>query len=206
MTGLRMLRIALWGAIGLTGVAFALVSTGLLPKLDATLDATTASVNEIGGSFRLTSHTGKPFSDADVKGRPFALFFGFTSCPDVCPTTLYQLSALMQKLEQEADRMPVLFVTVDPERDTPEQLASYLSSFDPRIVGLTGTPSEVNTTTKTFRAYYRKVDIGDGDYTMDHTAAVYLMGADGRFVATLDPHEAESAQIGKLRRLLGTSL
>lgn len=206
MTRLRMLRIALWGAVGLAGAAFVLVSTGLLPKPASTSDATVISVNEIGGPFRLTSHTGKPFSDADVKGRPFALFFGFTSCPEVCPTTLSQLSSLMEKLGPKADRMQILFATVDPGRDTPEQLASYLSSFDPRIVGLTGTPAEVDAMTKAFKAYYRKVETGDGDYTMDHTAAVYLMGPDGRFVATLDPHEPESSQISKLNRLLSTPL
>ncbi|MBN8999051.1 MAG: SCO family protein, partial [Rhizobiales bacterium] len=164
-----MLRIALWGAVGLAGAAFVLVSTGLLPKPGSTSDATAISVNEIGGPFRLTSHTGKPFSDADVKGLPFALFFGFTSCPEVCPTTLSQLSSLMEKLGPKADRMQILFATVDPGRDTPEQLASYLSSFDPRIVGLTGTPAEVDALTKAFKAYYRKVETGDGDYPMDHT-------------------------------------
>lgn len=206
MTRLRLLRIALWGAVGLAGGTFVLWSTGHLPKPGSTPDPTALWVKDIGGSFSLTSHTGKPFSDGDVKGRPFVLFFGFTSCPDVCPTTLYELSKLMAKLGPKADRMQVLFVTVDPERDTPERLASYLSSFDPRITGLTGTLAEVDAMTKTFKAYYRRVDTGDGDYTMDHTAAVYLMGPDGRFVATLDPHEAESAQMGKLNRLLNAAL
>jgi protein SCO1/2 len=159
----------------------------------------------IGGPFELTTHEGKRLSSTQLQGKPFALFFGFTHCPDVCPTTLLELTNAIKALGPDADRMRYLFVSVDPERDTPEHLKVYLSNFDARIVGLVGTPAETAAVAKAYRAVYEKVPSKDGGFTFNHTALVYLMGADGRFAGTLNYQESQDAQLKKLRRLIGQS-
>ena len=125
-----------------------------------------------------------------MKGHPFLVFFGFTHCPDICPTTLFDISQMMQALGPDADRTGALFITVDPERDTPAVLKDYLSNFDPHLRGLTGDQAAVNAAIKAYRVYAKKVPLENGDYTMDHTAIVYLMDKDGRFVApfNMQPH------------------
>lgn len=135
----------------------------------------------IGGPFRLTAQDGKILSSEDLAGAPFAVFFGFTHCPEVCPTTLSEISRVFEDLGDAADGLTVLFVTVDPERDTPEVLRDYVSSFTGRIVGLTGTPEEIAKVAKEYKVYYEKVPTSDGGYTMNHSAAIYLMGGDGKF-------------------------
>lgn len=139
----------------------------------------------VGGPFSLVSHEGRPFTEKDVAGAPFIVFFGFTHCPDVCPTAMFELTAVLKAAGPRADRVRALFISVDPERDTPELLKTYLESFDPRIVGLTGTPEQVAAAAKAYRAYFRKVSAGES-YTMDHTAGIYLMDSQGRFVRLLD--------------------
>ena len=136
----------------------------------------------IGGSFELVNQDGRSVSAQDLKGRPFLVFFGFTHCPDVCPTTLFEVSEVLRALGPDADKVNALFVTVDPERDTPDKLKDYLSSFDPHLTGLTGSPEAIAAMTKSYRVYVKKVPQTDG-YTMDHTAIVYLMDKEGRFVA-----------------------
>ncbi len=165
----------------------------------------TSGVAAIGGPFRLTSQTGAPVTEADLKGKPFAVFFGFTHCPDVCPTALFDISSLLKDLGPAGDRMQVLFVSVDPARDTPELLRTYLESFDPRITALTGTEEEVQAMAKAYRAFYRKVPTGGGNYTVEHTATVYLMGRSGEFVTALDAHENREAKLAKLKRLVAAS-
>ncbi|MGK9167948.1 SCO family protein [Inquilinus limosus] len=155
-----------------------------------------------GGPFRLTDQTGAILSDADLKGRPFAVFFGFTHCPEICPTTLWEMSQALQVLGPDADRLRMLFVTVDPERDRPEMLQQYLQSFDRRIVGLTGSPEEIAAVAKSYRVYWRRVPTGDGDYTMDHSAMVYLMDADGRFTELIAYGTPEPERMAALRRLI----
>lgn len=140
------------------------------------------AVASVGGPFHLEDQTGKPFTDQDMKGRPFLVFFGFTHCPDICPTTLLEISDVMKALGKDADRTGALFITVDPERDTPAVLKDYLSNFDPHLRALTGDPAAVEAALKAYRVYAAKIPLKDGDYTMDHTAAVYLMDKDGRFV------------------------
>jgi protein SCO1 len=160
----------------------------------------------IGGPFELTSHEGKRFKSGDLKGKPFALFFGFTNCPDVCPTTLLELTNRMAELGADADKLRIVFVTVDPEKDTPEFMKRYIANFDKRVIGLTGTPAEIAAIAKAYRAVYAKVKTKD-DYTMDHTATVYLMDAQGRFVSTIAYQEAAETQRAKLKRLVaGPSL
>jgi len=144
------------------------------------------AASAIGGPFSLVDQNGRKVTDADVAGRPYLVFFGFTHCPDVCPTTLFQLSEVLKALGDKADRLRVLFITVDPERDTPESLKDYLSSFDPRIVGLTGSQADIDAAVRTFRAYARKVPTKDGDYTMEHSAFVYLMDGKHRLIGSVN--------------------
>jgi protein SCO1/2 len=160
------------------------------------------AVASVGGPFHLEDQNGKAFSDADMKGRPFLVFFGFTHCPDVCPTTLFDLSQILQKLGPDADRAGALFITVDPDRDTPAVLKDYLSNFDPHLRGLTGDPASINAAIKAYRVYAKKVPLDNGDYTMDHTAMVYLMDKDGHFVAPFDTKQQPAAAAAALRRFL----
>lgn len=157
----------------------------------------------IGGPFDLVSSDGPRLSSRDLAGRPFAIFFGFTGCPDICPTTLLGLSNVIRELGDAADRMRFLFVSIDPERDTPELMKLYLSSFDRHITGLTGTPEEIAAVAKAYRAYYAKVPTSDG-YTMNHTAVIYLMSADASFSGTLNVSEPPEQQADRLRRLIAT--
>lgn len=156
---------------------------------------------KIGGPFTLTTQSGTKLSDSDLKGEPFAVFFGFTHCPEVCPTTLWEMSEALKALGPDADKLKVLFISIDPTRDDPEALALYLQSFDPRIVGLTGSEEEIGTVAASYRAYWRKVPTGDGDYTMDHTASVLMLDRRGDFAGTISYGENPDTAIAKLKRL-----
>lgn len=137
----------------------------------------------VGGAFQLVDQSGAKITDKDFLGKPFLVFFGFTHCPDVCPTTLFEMSELMRALGKDADKTAALFVSVDPERDTPAVMKDYLSNFDPHVRGGTGDQASVDAIVKAYRVYAKKVPTGNGEYTMDHTALVYLMDKQGRFVA-----------------------
>jgi protein SCO1 len=137
----------------------------------------------IGGPFKLVDQDGKPITDQDMKGEPLLVFFGYTHCPDVCPTTLFEISEVLRAMGPDAARVHALYITVDPERDTPAVMKDYLSSFDPNLRGATGDAQAVETVEKAYRVYAKKVSTGNGDYSMDHTALVYLMDKQGRFVA-----------------------
>jgi protein SCO1 len=158
------------------------------------------AVAAVGGPFHLEDQNGKSLSDADLKGRPFLVFFGYTHCPDVCPTTLFEISQIMRALGPDADRAAALFITVDPERDTPAVIKDYLSNFDPHLHGLTGDQSSLNAALKAYRVYAKKVPLDNGDYVMDHTALVYLMDKDGRFVAPFNVNRTPEAEAADLRR------
>ena len=160
------------------------------------------AIAAVGGPFHLEDQNGKLVSDEDMKGRPFLVFFGFAHCPDICPTTLFEISEVMRQLGKDADHVGALFITVDPERDTPAALKDYLSSFDPHLRGLTGDPAAVNAAIKAYRVYAKKIPLEGGDYTMDHTAVVYLMDKDGRFVAPFNLKRTPEAAAGELRRYL----
>jgi protein SCO1/2 len=178
---MRIIRYAAWAAVA----ALALVTAILFSVSGEFQNSGTAQAASIGGPFTLTTQDGKRLSSEDLKGKPFAIFFGFTLCPEVCPTTLTDLTDAIKKMGADADRMNFLFVTVDPERDTQKQLKDYLSSFDPRFIGLTGTPEEIAAAAKAYRVTYEKVPTSGGDYTMNHTALVYLMDAQGNFKSVL---------------------
>jgi protein SCO1/2 len=157
---------------------------------------------DFGKALALTGHDGKPRVLEDFRGKLVVLFFGFTHCPDICPTTLFEVSEVMRKLGPDADKTAALFVTVDPERDTPPKLKDYLSSFDPHLRGVTGDPEAVAAVAKAYRVYYKKVPTDKGDYTMDHTAIVYLMDKNGRFVAPFNMKRAPDAAAAELKKYL----
>lgn len=189
---LRLVRWIAWGAVGFL--------TAAMLYLMMALEARKGAV--IGGPFTLTAMTGQRINVGEAeKGRPYAAFFGFTHCPDICPTSMYEMGQLLAKLGDKAKDFRVYFITVDPERDTAEQLRLYLSAFDPRLIGMTGTPEEIAVVAKAHRAFYRKVPTPSG-YTMDHTATVFLFDRKGDFFGTLDFNEADGPKIAKMERLL----
>jgi protein SCO1/2 len=148
----------------------------------------------IGGPFQLTDQNGKPVTEKSLKGKPTLIFFGYTHCPDVCPTSLFEMSEVLRAMGKDADKVNAVFISVDPERDTPATMKDYLSSFDPHLEGLSGDPAETAKVITSYRVYAKKVPTKDGDYTMDHTALIYLMDRDGRFVSPFNlkrtPEEA----------------
>ena len=187
---LAVLAAFLAGALTL----FAVVWIALPPE--------TTRPSGVGGPFQLIDQNGRAVSDRDFKGKPFLVFFGFTHCPDICPTTLFEMSEVLHRLGPDAERTAALFISVDPERDTPEMLKDYIASFHPRIFGLTGTPAEIAAVEKAYRVYAKKVPLKDGDYTMDHTAVVYLMDKEGRFVAPFNLKKTTGEAASDLRRRL----
>lgn len=204
MKALRLLQVTLWAA-ALTGAAvFGLVQGGVIgPGSERRSIPVAPAVAGIGGPFRLVSHKGRTVTEKDLKGKPSAVFFGFTHCPDVCPTALFDLSDLMKELGPDADKITPVFVTVDPERDTPSVLAEYLQAFDPRILGLSGTTAEVDVAVQAYKAYYRRGAASPtGGYSVDHTAITYLMNKDGQMASSLDSHEPREARLAKLRLLI----
>ena len=148
----------------------------------------------IGGPFQLTDQSGAAVTEKNLQGKPSLIFFGFTHCPDICPTALFEMSEILRAMGKDADRVNAYFISVDPERDNKEAMKDYLSSFDPHLKGLTGDPEAVAKVLSAYRVYAKKVPLKDGDYTMDHTALTYLMDRDGRFVAPFNlsrkPEEA----------------
>jgi len=159
-------------------------------------------IGSSGGSFDLIDQNGRPFSSTSLVGRPYAIFFGFTHCPDICPTTLVELGNHLSALGPDADRLKIVFVTVDAARDTPEHLRTYLASFDPRIIGLTGNEAQIAEAAKGWDAHYNTFAESDGSIIIVHSAHVYLMDADNRLAATLNFQEPETEQLAKLKTLL----
>ena len=149
----------------------------------------------IGGPFKLTDQNGKPRSDADFRGGYTLVFFGYTNCPDVCPTTLQTLTDAMADLGPKAEKVTPVFITVDPERDTAKALKDYAANFTPRLVMLTGSPADIAAVAKEYRVYYAKAGEGP-NYAMDHTALIYLMGPDGTYVTHYAP-QATADDIAK---------
>src|SRR5581483_3913427 len=181
----------LTGLLIFTGVVLFIAGPKALPP------ATLASA--IGGPFELTDQDGKKVTEANLKGQPTLIFFGFTHCPDVCPTTLFDVSEVFRALGDDK-KVAGYFVTVDPERDTPAVMKDYLQSFDPRLRGLSGTPAQIEAVEKAYRVYAKKVPTSEGDYTMDHSALVYLMDKDGRFVAPFNLKRKPEEAAADLRR------
>lgn len=188
---LRIVRYTLWALVALVIVAVAIWA----------FDQKKSNPGGIGGPFTLIDQKGETVTEAALKGHPSAMFFGYTFCPDVCPTTLLAATNWLKALGPDGDKLKVYFVTVDPERDTEAQMAAYLGAFDPRITGLTGSRPAIDAMLKEYRVYSKKV--GDGaDYAMDHTAAVYLLDANGQLVGTVDYQEKDEDALAKLKRLI----
>lgn len=160
------------------------------------------ATSAIGGAFQLVDQDGKRVTDQDLKGKPTLIFFGYTHCPDVCPTTLFEVSEVLRALGPDAGRAGAYFITVDPERDTPAAMKDYLSSFDPHLNALTGDRPAIDVAEKAYRVYAKKVPTDSGDYTMDHTALVYLMDKQGRFVAPFSLKRSPEEAAAELRRYM----
>ncbi|WP_414525011.1 SCO family protein [Pseudochelatococcus sp. G4_1912] len=166
--------------------------------------ANTPAPSAIGGPFTLTSSNGNTVTEKDFLGKPTLIFFGFTRCPDICPTTLFEVSEMLKAAGSDAERVNILFVSVDPDRDTPASLKEYLESFDTRILGLSGTQEQIDEISKLYRVYARKIPTGDApdDYTMDHTAIVYLMDKQGRFVNAFNLQRPPEESANDLKKYL----
>jgi protein SCO1 len=178
--------VAAFGASLVVGLVIMLWALGGLRSVTAPAS--------IGGPFQLTDQAGQTVTEQNLKGKPTLIFFGFTHCPDVCPTALFEISEVLKAMGKDADRVNAYFVSVDPERDTVATMKDYLSSFDPRLKGLTGEPQAVAKLLSAYRVYAKKVPLKDGNYTMDHTALIYLMDRNGQFIAPFNlkrtPEEA----------------
>lgn len=197
MGALRLIRYVTWGAIALLSAAMLYLLLNPRPE--------GAGGAAIGGPFRLMSADGVMVESEKLKGKPYALFFGFTHCPDICPTSMLEISNDLKALEPQSAAFKVFFVSVDPERDTASLLKDYTGSFDARIIGLVPKDdAELAGVAKSFRALYRKVPT-PSSYTMDHTATVYLMDARGQFFGTLDSKETPQVRQAKLKRLMDKS-
>jgi protein SCO1/2 len=200
MTALKAIRYAVWAAVVVVGglILWTVIADKVPPPGGGLASAS------IGGPFHLVDQKGAPVTEAALQGHPSALFFGYTFCPDVCPTTLADMTIWLKDLGAGGDKLKAYFITVDPERDTKAAMASYLESFDPRITGLTGTRAEIDQIIKAYRVYSRKVEGTDGaPYTMDHTASVYLLDDKALFVGTVDYQEKPEMALAKLKRLVG---
>jgi protein SCO1 len=164
--------------------------------------AGTLLASAIGGPFQLVDQNGKPFGDSDLKGKWHLVFFGYTNCPDTCPTALNEMALALDRLGKERDEFSIVFITVDPDRDTPEVLKSYVASFDAPIIALTGTAPEVAQAAKAYRVYSAQHPRADGGYDMDHSAVIYVMDPEGRFAATFTPDSTAQAIAERLQKLL----
>jgi cytochrome oxidase Cu insertion factor (SCO1/SenC/PrrC family) len=155
----------------------------------------------IGGPFALIDHTGKPRTDADFRGKLLLVYFGFTYCPDVCPTDLQNIGLALDQLGTAGEKVQPLFITVDPERDTPQHLAEYVLLFHPRLIGLSGDAMAIRAAADAYKVYYAKVPNERGDdYTVDHSSFIYLMGADGKYLGFFPPGAPPDQIVQTLRR------
>lgn len=195
MNALRAIRIAAWAL-----VVIIVVAAGGMAISWYGGGAVRSGAVTVGGPFTLMDQTGAPITEKALQGKPSLVFFGFTYCPEVCPTTLSDMTVWMKKLGPDAEKLRAYFITVDPERDQPKQMADYLSAFDPRITGITGKPDDVFAMLKAYRVYYRKVQTGS-DYTMDHPGSVYLFDRNGAFTGSIDYREKEDVVLAKLKKL-----
>ena len=164
-----------------------------------------SGATKIGGPFTLVDDTGVQVSEADLKGKSTVMYFGYTFCPEVCPTTLTDLVQWMQMIGRDADRLNYVFVTVDPERETPKVMHDYVSAFDPRIRGLTGTSEQIAKVTKEYGVYHKRIPTSDGGYVMDHSAVLYMMDPNVRFVGVIPYQEDTAKAVAKLKKLAAQS-
>ena len=200
---LRRVRIVLWVACAIPLLALGAVGILEITQRNGGVEALPGA--RIGGPFKLASSTGGELSSDELKGKPFVVFFGFTRCPEICPTTVSDISTWLDALGPDGKEIKALFISIDPERDDVASLKDYLSSFNDRIVGLTGTPDQIAAVAKEYRVFYAKHPLKDGDYTMDHSAVIYLMDRQGKLAGTLSYGDQTSDALAKLKRLLGSA-
>lgn len=197
---MKTLRIVLWAAVAVVAAALGWISYQM------TTGKQEVAAGPFGVPFELVSQTGQPITQAAFNGKPSALFFGFTHCPEVCPTTLFELNGWLEKVDPDGTRLQAYFISVDPERDTPEILGQYVANVSKRITGISGPPEKVLDMVKGFRVYAKKVPLDekqpDGDYTMDHTASVFLLDSEGKFTGTIAYGENPETAVKKLENLL----
>jgi protein SCO1/2 len=190
---------ALYGVLGLVA-AVALVAIGGFLWRSASSDSPS-----IGGPFSLESGAGKIVTASDFRGKYMLVYFGYTFCADICPTALSAMTAALQSLgpKKREDLAPI-FITVDPERDTPQVMRRYTTALSPNLIGLTGTPDEIATVAREYRVYYAKHATGPGreDYSMDHSSIIYLMGPDGRFIAPIPADQSPAEMAADIRKLM----
>ena len=193
---LRSIRIWLWVAV---------VALGLTAITAAALLRQPSQAGFGKGVYSLVDQNGQPVDQSMLVGHPSALFFGFTHCPDVCPTTMAEMSSWFESLGDQGKDLRAYFVTIDPERDTPQILGDYVSWVSDRITGVTGTPEEIAKIAKAWGIFYQKVPLDGGGYTMDHTASVFLVDRQGEFQGTIAYGESQATALEKLRNLLAKS-
>ena len=194
---MKTVRLMLWALVVLALAGAALLflrQPASQPRPEPSVQAA------FGGPFTLVDSGGRSFSSSQLAGKPYAIFFGFTHCPDVCPTTLARLVKLRGQLGGGDQALTILFVTVDPQRDRPEAVRRYLSLFDEPIVGLTGSPAQIERVKRQFGIFSQNVPDGAGGYGVDHTSSVLLFDRSGKFVATISPEENDEVALQKLRR------
>ena len=196
---LRRARLLLWVLVAVAAVLAALLF--LRAERQAPHPAAAAQPVDFGGPFTLTASDGTRFSSERLAGKPYAIFFGFTHCPDVCPTTLARMARLRGQLGEGDDTFRIVFVSVDPERDSPAEMARYAALFDTPMVALTGTPAEIEAVKKLYGIFSEKVPQPGGGYSVDHSAAVLLIDRDRKFLGTIAPDEGDPAALAKLGRL-----
>ena len=194
------LRILLWALVALAAAALVFLLTRPAPELPAATE-TALPLVEVGGPFTLIGADGQPYASTRLAGKPFAIFFGFTHCPDVCPTTLARLTRLRRQLGEGDDAFQIVFVTVDPERDGPAEVGAYAKLFDTPVIGLTGSAAQIEQVKKRYAVFSARAPQPGGDYGVDHSASVFLMDRAGKFVATLAPEESDAVALAKIRRI-----
>lgn len=203
MKALRIIRVFAWLAV--VAVVAGTASVYFLgQRSGGVLTEASSGKAAIGGPFALVSQNGERVTNETLRGKPYLAFFGFTNCPDICPTTLFELSEMMAELGPDADKFNVLLISVDPERDSQELLATYMTAFDPRIVALRGTREETDAVLKSFAAAAIKVPTDNGSYTMEHTAGVYLMDENGEYAGLMRMDEPREQRMQALRNLLAS--
>ena len=196
---MKRVRIILWVLVALVLAAYAFLM--LRPVRETPTQQQPLAISSIGGPFTLTGSDGKQFSSASLAGKPYAIFFGFTHCPDVCPTTLARMVRLRQQLGAGDGAFQILFVTVDPDRDGPAEVGKYAELFNSPVTGLTDSPAQIEQVKKQFGVFSQKVPDSSGGYSVDHTSTVLLFDRKGDFSGTIAPEEGDNAALAKLKRI-----
>lgn len=200
--GLARARLSLWAVVAVLAVV-AGAALWLRPSTGAGAGTTqVAGAKQIGEDFALTDRDGRTVTPASLRGQPYAIFFGFTRCPDVCPTTLTKVARWRKLMGRDGDKFRIVFVSVDAARDTPKDVGAYVDLFGAPILGLGGSQAQIDRATRSFGVFYQKVPLDGGDYTIDHSAAIYLMDRNGHCVSIITRDDDDAAALAELRKLI----